>query len=72
MRNAQPQASHFIDGQYVDDAAGAEINCVYAATGETIAVLHSATPAIIDKAVSAASRIRLLQTRNIQPAGMRG
>jgi betaine-aldehyde dehydrogenase len=56
MRNAQPQASHFIDGQYVEDPAGAEIASVYAATGETIAVLHSATPAIIDKALSAASR----------------
>ncbi len=56
MRNAQPKASHFIDGQYVEDPAGAEIASVYAATGETIAALHSATPAIIDKALSAASR----------------
>ncbi|WDQ99603.1 betaine-aldehyde dehydrogenase [Devosia sp. J2-20] len=54
MRNVQPTASHFIGGQYVEDKAGQVINCVYAATGETIATLHSATPAIIDQALAAA------------------
>lgn len=56
MRNAQPTASHFIDGQYVEDTAGEVINCVYAATGETVATLHSATPNIIDKALAAAAK----------------
>ena len=54
MRNVQPVASHFINGQYVEDKAGQVISCVYAATGETIATLHSATPAIIDQALAAA------------------
>ena len=56
MRNAQPKASHFIDGEYVEDAQGTPLTCVYAATGETIARLHSATPAIIDQALAAAQR----------------
>lgn len=54
MRNVQPVASHFIDGHYVEDKAGQVISCVYAATGEAIATLHSATPAIIDQALAAA------------------
>ena len=50
----QPKASHFIDGEYVEDTAGAPIDVVYPATGEIIARLHSATPAIVDKALAAA------------------
>jgi len=54
--NAQPPASHFIDGAYVEDTAGAPIDCVYAATGETIARLHEATPALIERALASAAR----------------
>ena len=50
----QPTASHFIDGQFVEDADGAVIDVVYPATGEVIARLHSATPAIVDKALNSA------------------
>mgnify|MGYP000265309238 CR=1 FL=1 len=53
---AQPVASHFIDGAYVEDTTGAAIECVYAATGEVIARLHEATPALIDQALAAAAR----------------
>ncbi|KPQ06578.1 MAG: betaine-aldehyde dehydrogenase [Rhodobacteraceae bacterium HLUCCA12] len=53
---AQPQASHFIDGAYVEDAEGAPIDVVYAATGDTIARVHEATPAIIGQALAAAAR----------------
>ena len=49
---AQPTASHFIDGAYVEDTAGAVIECIYAASGEVIARLHEATPALIDKALA--------------------
>lgn len=52
----QPQASHFIDGHYVEDAAGDLIEVIYPATGAVIARLHAATPAIIDRALTAASR----------------
>jgi len=51
---AQPTASHFIDGAYVEDQAGTPIDVVYPATGETIARLHEATPDIIDRALASA------------------
>src|SRR5210317_1123103 len=51
---AQPTASHFINGRYVEDKAGAEIPVYYPATGEVIAVVHEATPAIIDQALASA------------------
>ena len=51
---AQPEASHFIDGAFVEDSSGTVIDCIYPATGEVIARLHSATPAIIEQAVSSA------------------
>ncbi|ABG31626.1 betaine-aldehyde dehydrogenase [Roseobacter denitrificans] len=50
----QPTASHFINGQYVEDTDGAAIEVIYPATGEVIATVHSATPAIIDAALDAA------------------
>ena len=53
---AQPVASHFIDGAYVEDPAGAPIDCHYAADGTLIARLHEATPALIDRALAAAER----------------
>jgi betaine-aldehyde dehydrogenase len=53
---AQPTASHFIDGAYVEDSAGAVIEVIYPATGEVIARLHEATPALIERAVAAAAR----------------
>jgi betaine-aldehyde dehydrogenase len=59
MMRAQPQASHFIDGAYVEDEAGATIESVYAATGEVIARLHSATPAVIDSAIESARRAQV-------------
>ena len=54
MQNAQPKASHFINGDYVEDTAGAPIPVIYPATGEVIASVHSATPAIVEKALAAA------------------
>jgi betaine-aldehyde dehydrogenase len=52
----QPQASHFIDGAYVEDDAGKPIDVIYPYTGEVIARLHSATEAVIEQAIQAASR----------------
>ncbi|MEX0301774.1 MAG: aldehyde dehydrogenase family protein, partial [Leisingera sp.] len=51
---AQPKASHFINGEYVEDTAGTPIPVIYAATGEQIATVHAATPAIVDQALSTA------------------
>ncbi|HHX91744.1 MAG TPA: betaine-aldehyde dehydrogenase, partial [Paracoccus sp.] len=53
---AQPKASHFIDGAYVEDTDGAVMDVVYAATGEVIARVHEATPALIDRALASAAR----------------
>jgi betaine-aldehyde dehydrogenase len=50
----QPKASHFINGQYVEDTAGTPIDVIYPATGEKIATVYSATPAIIAQALDAA------------------
>lgn len=52
----QPTASHFIDGQYVEDSAGTPIEVIYPATGEVIARLHEATPAIVEQALTSAAR----------------
>ena len=50
----QPEASHFIDGAYVEDEGGAPIDVIYPATGEVIATVHAATPEIIDRAITSA------------------
>ena len=52
---AQPQASHFIGGRFVEDAAGRAFETIHPATAEPIATLHAATPAIIERAVAAAA-----------------
>ena len=52
--NTQPTASHFINGKYVEDTAGDLIEVVYPYTGQVIARLHAATPAIVDQALDAA------------------
>ena len=53
---AQPRASHFIDGAYVEDPDGAVIESVHPATGEVIARLHAATLATVERAVAAAAQ----------------
>lgn len=49
---AQPTASHFINGAYVEDTAGTPIDVIYPATGEIIARVHSATPSIVEQALA--------------------
>jgi betaine-aldehyde dehydrogenase len=51
---AQPTASHYINGRFVEDEHGAPLPVIYPATGETIATLHSATSNIVELAVEAA------------------
>ena len=53
---AQPRASHFVDGAYVEDRDGAVIDVIFPATGEVIARVHEATPAIIERALASAAR----------------
>ena len=48
----QPQASHFVNGRYIEDTEGAVIEVVYPATGEVIATVHEATAAVIEAAIA--------------------
>ena len=50
----QPKASHFIGGAYVEDTSGTPIDVIYPATGEVIATVYAATPAIIEQAITSA------------------
>ncbi len=52
---AQPKASHFIAGAWVEDRAGSAFESIFPATGEVVAQLHAATPAVIDQALAAAA-----------------
>lgn len=60
---AQPTASHFINGVYVEDTAGTPIDIIYPASGELIGRVHSATPSIIDQALSAAKAAQISWAR---------
>jgi betaine-aldehyde dehydrogenase len=51
---AQPTASHYVNGAYLEDSAGAPMPVIFPATGEKIAQVHDATPAVIEAALSAA------------------
>lgn len=53
---AQPKASHYVGGAYVEDEAGETFESLYPATGETLATLHVATPAMLERAIEAARR----------------
>jgi betaine-aldehyde dehydrogenase len=52
MTAAQPKASHHINGQYREDTSGPSFESHYPATGEVIATLHAATPALVDMVVA--------------------
>ena len=47
LPNAQPPASHFVDGRPLEDRGGEAIPVLYPATGETIATVHAATPVVV-------------------------
>ncbi len=51
---AQPNASHFVNGAYLEDAAGSSLPVIFPGTGEEIAQVHEATPAVIEAALAAA------------------
>ncbi len=50
----QPVASHFINGEYVEDTRGTPIDIVYPATGEIIGRVYGATKAVIEQAITSA------------------
>ena len=59
----QPTASHFIDGEYVEDSSGTPINIIYPATGEIIGKVYSATPAIIERAIESGTKAQKVWAR---------
>jgi len=64
---AQPKASHYINGRYVDDEQGQPMDVIYPATGEIIARLYAATPNIVELAVEAA-RTAQVEWARMRPA----
>lgn len=52
--DAQPTASHFVNGAYLEDTGGARIPVIFPATGQEIAHVHAATSAVVEAALSAA------------------
>jgi betaine-aldehyde dehydrogenase len=60
---AQPKASHYINGRYVEDEQGTPLPVIHPATSEVIAMLHGATENTVELAVAAA--------REAQPAWAR-
>ena len=52
----QPEASHYVNGAYLEDTDGPAIPVIYPATGAEIARLHSATDQVIETALAAAGR----------------
>ena len=51
---AQPTASHFVNGAYLEDSAGALMPVIFPGDGAQIAHVHEATPAVIEAALAAA------------------
>lgn len=55
----QPPASHFINGAFVEDRAGAAFEVHSSASGEVIAHLHEATDALVAQAVQGAQEAQI-------------
>ncbi len=51
---AQPQASHYVNGAYLEDENGRSLDVIYPATGEVIARLHEASPELVDQTIALA------------------
>ena len=56
MIDPKPTASHFINGEYVEDKLGKAIDVIYPATGHVIAQVHAATSQIIEAALAASKK----------------
>ena len=54
MIDPEPSASHFINGEYVEDKSGKLVDVIYPATGNVIAQVNAATPEILEAALNAA------------------
>lgn len=59
MIDPEPTASHFINGEYVEDKSGKLVDVIYPATGKVIAQVSAATPEILEAALNAARGAQL-------------
>ncbi|MEM1274557.1 MAG: betaine-aldehyde dehydrogenase [Pseudomonadota bacterium] len=50
----QPAGSHYVNGAYINDSQGVDMPVFFPATGQEIARVHAATPAILDAALASA------------------
>lgn len=66
---AQPKASHFVNGAWMEDEAGDALIVTYPGTGEVIAKLHAATPAVIDAAIEGAVQAQKAGPRCARSSG---
>ena len=66
----QPDGSHFIAGRYCDEPGADTFDSIHPATGEVIATIGIASPALVDEAVEAALRAQADWGR--LPAAARG
>ncbi len=57
--NAQPTASHFINGKYVEDKSGPPIDVIYPATGKRIARIYGATDNVVNMALDSAKSAQI-------------
>ena len=55
---AQPTASHFVNGAYLEDAGGEVIACRYPFDESEVARVHAATPDVVEAALAAAEAAR--------------
>ncbi|AQQ03432.1 betaine-aldehyde dehydrogenase [Roseibium algicola] len=53
---AQPQASHYVGGSYVESQSGTPFDSLYPATGEVIAQIRAADDAVIEAAIRSAQQ----------------
>ncbi len=51
---AQPQASHYVGGSYVESQSGTPFDSLYPATGEVIAQIRAADDVVIEAAIRSA------------------
>ncbi|MDD8023635.1 MAG: betaine-aldehyde dehydrogenase, partial [Paracoccaceae bacterium] len=61
--SAQPKASHFVNGDWLEDTAGDVIEVTYPGTGAVIARLHAATPAVLEVALAGAAQAQAAWAR---------
>ena len=56
--DVQPEASHFVNGAWLEDRGGDPIDCIYPYDESLVARVHEATPGVVEAALSSAEAAR--------------